>query len=81
MAKASDSHDYVRGSQEIGEQMSTFALFGGLIKWGSLSSAVLMLFCTLWFRPGGDFFQGLIAAVVLTAVGVYVLRAKRAADH
>lgn len=72
-----DSHDaYVRGSQEISEQTSTFTLFMGLAKWGSLVIAALLLLLTLWFQPGGSLFTGLIAAVVMLVAGWFFLKSK-----
>ena len=74
-----DSHDaYVRGSQEISEQTSTFTLFMGLAKWGSLVVAALLLLLTLWFQPGGSLFTGLIAAVVMLVAGWFFLKSKSA---
>ena len=74
-----DSHDaYVRGSQEISEQTSTFTLFMGLAKWGSLVVAALLLLLTLWFQPGGSLFTGLIAAVVMLVAGWFFLKSKPA---
>ena len=77
---ASDAHDdYVRGSQEISEQASTFSLFMGLAKWGSLLTAVTLVFLVLWFQPGGSFVAGAISAFVVLAVGVFALRSKKKA--
>jgi hypothetical protein len=74
-----DAHDdYVRGSQEISEQAATFSLFMSLAKWGSLIIGASVLFLTIWFQPGGSFFGGLGAAVVMLAAGVWFLRSKRA---
>jgi len=76
----SDAHahdDYIRGSQEISEQASTFDLFMGLAKWGSLAVAVSVLFLVMWFQPGGSFMAGAISAVVLLAVGIFALRKKK----
>ena len=74
-----DSHDaYVRGSQEIGEQASTFDMFMGMAKWGSLIIAALLLFLTIWFQPGGSFVAGLIAAVVILVAGWFFLKSKPA---
>ncbi|MCS6624782.1 aa3-type cytochrome c oxidase subunit IV [Roseibacterium beibuensis] len=73
-----DAHDdYVRGSQEISEQESTFDLFMGLAKWGSLLVAVSVLFLVVWFQPGGSFIAGAISGVVLLAVGIFALRKKK----
>lgn len=74
-----DSHDaYVRGSQEISEQASTFTLFMGMAKWGSLIIAALLLLLVLWFQPGGSLVAGLISAVVMLAVGGFYLKSKSA---
>jgi hypothetical protein len=68
---------YVRGSQEISEQEATFDLFIGLAKWGSLATAVAVVFLLLWFQPGGSFIAGAIAAFVVLAVGIFALRKKK----
>ena len=75
MAKSHDAHDdYVRGSQEISEQESTFDAFVGLTKWGSLLISATLLFLTIWFQPGGSFIGGAIAAVVLLVAGFFILK-------
>ncbi|MDO9587259.1 MAG: aa3-type cytochrome c oxidase subunit IV [Brevundimonas sp.] len=68
------SDAYVRGSQEIREQESTFEAFMGLTKWGSLILAALLVFLTLWFQPGGSFVSGLITAGVLAVAGFFFLK-------
>ncbi len=72
-----DSDAYVRGSQEIGEQESTFDAFMGMTKWGSLAIAVLLVFLTLWFQPGGSLMTGLITAVVLSVAGFFMLKSAK----
>lgn len=75
-----DSNDaYVRGSQEISEQGSTFHAFMGLAKWGSLVIAALLLLLVLWFQPGGSLLTGLIAAVVMLVAGWFLLKSGKAA--
>lgn len=75
-----DAHsDYVHGSQEISEQVSTFHVFVLLAKWGSLAVAVVLLFLTLWFGPGGNFFTAVIAAGVLAVAGWWFLHERPAA--
>lgn len=69
---ASDS--YVRGSQEISEQETTFDAFMGLTKWGSLIIAATLMFLVLWFQPGGSFIAGAITAVVLLVAGFFLLK-------
>lgn len=71
--------DYQRGSQEINEQVSTFDLFIGLTKWGSLATAVCVLFLTVWFMPNGGFFGALVASVVVSVAGFFALKSKPAA--
>ncbi len=72
---ASDS--YVRGSQEISEQESTFDAFMGMTKWGSLAIAVLLFFLTLWFQPGGSLMTAFIASVVLSVAGFFMLKSPK----
>lgn len=75
MAKSHDAHDeYVRGSQEISEQESTFDAFMGMTKWGSLIIAILLVFLTLWFQPGGSLMTAFITAVVLSVAGFFFLK-------
>jgi thiamine transporter ThiT len=79
MAEA--AHDYHTGDQDIAEQVATFHLVGGMLKWGSLAVAVLLTMLVLWFCVGAGFFTGLISGAVLLAVGIYFLRSKPTADH
>ena len=71
------SDDYVRGSQEIREQEQTFDAFMVMAKWGSLLTAVSIVFLLLWFQPGGSFITGAIAAFVVLVIGVFALRKKK----
>ena len=78
MANSHDSHDaYVRGSQEISEQESTFHAFVGMSKWGSLIIAAALLFLTIWFQPGGAFIPAFISAVVVLVVGFFILKSPK----
>lgn len=80
MAKSHDAHDdYVRGSQEISEQVSTFDAFMGMSKWGSLIIAALLVFLTIWFQPGGSFLPAAISTFVLLVAGYFVLKSKKSA--
>jgi hypothetical protein len=72
---------YHRGEMEISEQNATFHGFIGLTKWGSLASAVVILFFSLVFCTSAGFFQALGAAVVLTIAGVFALRTRKSAAH
>ncbi|MDP1618302.1 aa3-type cytochrome c oxidase subunit IV [Phenylobacterium sp.] len=73
--------DYHRGEMEIQEQVATYNLFMGMTKWGSLAIAAALLLFTVWFCTPGGFFAGLISAVVLTVIGVVLLRDKPDAAH
>ena len=78
MANSHDAHDaYVRGSQEISEQKSTFDAFVALSKWGSLVIAVALLFLVVWFQPGGAFIPAFISAAVLMVVGYFILKSPK----
>lgn len=73
--------EYHRGEMDIHEQAATFNLFVGLTKWGSLAIAALVLLLTVWFCTAGGFLGGLVSAVVLFAVGVFVLKSKPDSAH
>ena len=73
---AGAAHDHSRGEMDIAEQVSTFAFFNNLTKWGSLAVATLLLFITLLFCTGAGFLGAAIAAVVVVAIGVNLLRGK-----
>ncbi|MFT4912431.1 MAG: putative membrane protein [Brevundimonas sp.] len=76
--KSTAAHAYVHGSQAIDEQKATFGLFITLAKWGSLVIAALVLALTIAFQPGGSIMGGIVAGVVMLAVGILALKAKPA---
>ncbi len=78
---AGPASDYHRGDMNIQEQSSTFDLFMGMTKWGSLGVAALLVLLVLWFCTPAGFMAGFIAAAVLTVAGVVFLREKPAAAH
>jgi len=78
MADPHAHDDYVKGSMEISEQTSTFHLFLGMAKYGSLAIAALLAFLTIWFMPNGSFFAGAGVAVVMMVAGVWFLRSPSA---
>ena len=75
------AHDYNSGDQDIAEQVATFGVFGKLMKWASLTIAVLVVMLVLWFCVGAGFFGGLIPGLVLLALGITFLRSKPAREH
>ena len=74
-------HEYHPGDMNIVEQVATFDAFGKMMKWGSLTLAVLLVALVLWFCVGAGFFAGAIAAFVVAAAGIFFLREKPAAGH
>lgn len=71
---AEQASDYHRGDMDISEQVSTFKLVMGLTKWGSLITAVVILFFTLLFCTPTGFLGSLVASIVVLAIGIAVLR-------
>ncbi|MDP3659770.1 aa3-type cytochrome c oxidase subunit IV [Phenylobacterium sp.] len=78
---AEQASDYHHGEQDIHQQVSTFHLFVGMTKWGSLYLAALLLLLTIWFCTDAGFIAGLITAVVVSALGFLVLRDKGDSAH
>jgi hypothetical protein len=71
---ANQVSDYHRGEMDIHEQVATYQSVMAGSKWGALFVAVLVLFLTLWFCTGAGFLGALVTAVVVTAIGIFVLR-------
>ncbi len=61
-------------SMEITEQRSTYRVFDGLVRWGSLGVAALLLFLTLLFCTRVGFFGALVPTGVMVIAGVVALR-------
>lgn len=70
-----DARAYLRGSMEINEQVSTFALFNRLTKWGSLFAVCLILFTALLMTTGG-FVTAVFGTAALAVIGFFVLRSR-----
>ncbi|HEX8568474.1 MAG TPA: aa3-type cytochrome c oxidase subunit IV [Caulobacteraceae bacterium] len=83
MVRATDVEpiDYSRGTMEIVEQRATFDIFIGLVKWGSLLIAALLLMLSVWFGTEAGFFTAFISAVVLFVLGWFLLKKKNASDR
>ena len=83
MVRATDVEpiDYSRGSMEIVEQRATFDIFIGLVKWGSLLIAALLLFLSMMFGTDAGFFGAAFAALVLFVAGWFLLKKKNASDR
>ena len=67
---ASDDH----ASMEITEQRSTYQVFDGLVRWGSLGVAALLLFLTLLFCTRVGFFGALVPTAIMLGAGLFALR-------
>jgi thiamine transporter ThiT len=78
MAEA--AHEYHTGDMDISEQVSTFHLVGGMLKWGSLGVAILVTMLVLWFCTKAGFFAGLITGIIILVLGIFFLR-EAPADH
>lgn len=80
MAGAHSEHNdaYEHGSMDVTEQVKTFKLFAGLMTWNAYAFAIIVLFLTVWFMPGGSFLPALISAAVAAAAGWWYLRRKPA---
>jgi thiamine transporter ThiT len=74
-------HEYHPGDQNIAEQVATFSVFGKMIKWGSLTVAVLLVMLVLWFCASAGFFTGLFSGIVVAAIGIYFLRSRPEPAH
>lgn len=82
MAAAPHDHDaatevdYTVGSMEIGEQRKTFDFFIGLVKWGSLIIAALMVLLIMWTSTGAGWLGSIIAGAVVLGLGIVMLKGK-----
>ena len=70
------STDYDRGDMEIAEQARTFTGIMGLIKWGSLVLACLVMALVLWFCTPTGLIQTGAVVVIMAAAGVFFLSRK-----
>lgn len=66
--------EYHRGEMDISEQSATYAVYMALTKWGSLAIAAALVLLVLWFCTPAGFVPGFISAVVVSVIGVIVLR-------
>ena len=78
---AGPSSDYHRGEMDIAEQTATFHLVMGMTKWGSLVTAVLILFLALMFCTKTGFLGSAAWAVAILVLGIVFLREKKSAAH
>ncbi len=65
-----------RGEMTIGEQSSTYRAFDGLVRWGSLAIASLLLFLVLMFCTRVGFIGAAAPVAILLVAGAVFLRSK-----
>jgi hypothetical protein len=73
---AEHASDHTHGQMDVAEQTASFDLFVKFTKWGSLAVAVMVLWATLTFCTSTGFLGAVVAALILLAAGVYLLREK-----
>ena len=73
--------DHSHGQMDIAEHTASFDMFVKFTKWGSLAVAVMVLWATLMFCTSTGPVGAVVAAVVLLAVGVALLREKASPAH
>ncbi|MBW3096365.1 aa3-type cytochrome c oxidase subunit IV [Pseudohoeflea coraliihabitans] len=72
--------EHVEGPVESGAQMDyhehekTYAGFLAATKYGTLHLVTLMIAMAVFFFTGAGFFSSLILLIILSAIGVYLLR-------
>lgn len=72
---------YERGDMEIGEHRSTYRAFDGLVRFGSLAVAGLVLFLALAFCTGVGFIGAAApTAVLLVAGGIFLRKQPASVD-
>ena len=74
MAAEPHAPDFTPGEMEIAEQTSTYHVFDALVRWGSLTTAALLLFLTIMFCTRAGFIGAAVPTAILVAIGVAVLR-------
>jgi glucose uptake protein GlcU len=75
------SEEYHRGEMDIHEQSRTYHSFLVLSKWGSLAIIAGLLFFALLFCTKTGFIGSAISALVVTVLGILLLREKKNAAH
>ena len=75
-----ESSEYHHGEMDVHAQQAAFNAFVKLTKWGSLALAAILVFLILWFATKAGFITAAIAGLVVTFVGIAVLR-ERGGGH
>ena len=82
MADHHDSHgDYKHGEMDISQHQHSYDLFASLTKWGSLHLAYILVFLVILTCTQLGFITAFVSAVVVAAVGFFLLKKKPDASH
>ena len=80
-AASPDDDAYERGDMEIREHRSTYRAFDGLVRFGGLGVAGLLLFLTLMFCTTVGFIGAAVpTAILLVAGGVFLRKQPASVD-
>lgn len=69
-----DAQGYLHGRMPIDEQGATYRAFDGLVRFGSLGIAALLLMLVLLFCTPMGVFPALVVTALLVAAGLWFLR-------
>jgi hypothetical protein len=81
MADHHDDSDYVHGHMDVHQQQHSYELFASLTKWVSLHLAVVLVFLVILTCTQMGWLTALIAAIVVAALGWFMLKKKPDAAH
>jgi hypothetical protein len=70
--------DHARGEMDISHHKATFDGFMAVTVWGSLLTAICVLYLTLVFAAGFDWLASLIGVAILSVIAGLVLKMKTA---
>lgn len=71
---AEDAQAYVQGEMPIEEHRATYRAFDGLLRYGALAVAGLVLFLTLWLCTRASFIGAAVPTVILLVAGGWFLK-------
>jgi len=71
---AEHGDDYTRGKMDISQHQQTYRGFMAASKWLSLGVLALVLWLTLWFAVGINWFGAAVASVVALVAGYFFIR-------
>ena len=78
---AAETAAHEHGQMDVAEHTATFKGVMGMFKWGSLWTAALLIFLTMWFCTPAGFFPAAAVTVIVLVLGGIFLRSKPNAGH